>query len=116
MTGVQTCALPISLAALMVGRAVPSVMCVRAFLRAAKTGTRRDAPALVAAIAAVAIAAFFHVRGVAPCFALIAAVLFAARTVMLLLRRPAWRARSIGMAEAVLGVGFVVGLALTWSA
>lgn len=106
----------IALAALMIGRAVPSVMCVRAFLRAAKTGTRRDAPALIAAVVAVAVAALFHVRGVAPCFALIAAVLFAARTVVLLVARPGWRARSIGMAEALLGIGFVAGLALSWGA
>lgn len=105
----------LALALVMLGRSVPSVLCVRAFLRAAKTGVARNATALLAALSAVAIAAMLVLRGVAPLFALVAAVFFAARSFILLVTpKPALRARTVGMLEAAFGVAFVAGLALTW--
>lgn len=104
----------IALAAVMLARAVPSVLCVRAFLRAAKTGVRRDAPALIAACVALAVTVLLFERGVAPFFAVVAVSIFCFRSFALLVfLRPSWRARSIGMLEAILGVAFVIGLAVT---
>jgi hypothetical protein len=104
-----------ALAILVVGRAVPSVMGVRAFLRAAKTGVRRDAPALVASLVAVAGAAILVEMKVAPFAALLAMIGFAMRAfVLLVVVRPAWRARTVGIVEAVLGIGFVAAMAIVW--
>ena len=106
-----------ALGVLMTARAVPSVATVRAFLRAAKTGVRRDSLALLATGAALVVAGYLVMRGVAPWFTLAAMLIFAARTVVLLvLIRPGWRARTLGMLETFLGLGFVLGLAATWSA
>jgi len=105
----------LALAAVMLGRAVPSVMCVRAFLRAAKTGVRRDAPALLSAIGAVAVVAVFFDRELAPFAAVVAMVIFAVRALALLtLVRPAWRARSVGMLEGGLGLVFIICVAGAW--
>ena len=105
----------IALGVLMTARAAPSVACVRAFLRAAKTGVRRDAPALIAAVGGLLAGCWLVRAGIAPRFAAVALAVFAVRTLALLvLLRPAWRARTLGMIETVLGVGFVVGLAATW--
>ena len=105
----------VALALLMMARSVPSVLFVRAFLRATKTGLRRDMPALVTAGLALATAAFLYHRGIAPLFAVIAMLVFLLRALAVLVAfRPKWRASRIGMIEAVLGVGYVVGLALAW--
>ena len=105
----------VALAILAVGRAVPSVMCVRAFLRAAKTGVPRDAPALVVAVVAVVAAAILFERKVAPLAALLAMIVFATRAfALLVVVRPAWRARTVGIVDAVLGIGFVAVMAVAW--
>lgn len=107
----------VALGVIMTARAVPSVACVRAFIRAAKTGVRHDALALATSAAALLATAWFVARGVAPWFALAAMAVFAARTAALLVvARPAWRAKTIGMIEAVLGLCFVAGLAASWNA
>lgn len=104
-----------AIAMVVLGRSVPSVLCVRAFLRAAKTGVRHDAPALIAAcLAAAASLVLVHVNAV-PFVALVAMAGFAARAfALLVIVRPTWRARTVGMSEAILGVAFVIGLAIAW--
>jgi hypothetical protein len=105
----------VALAIIMVGRSVPSVLCVRAFLRAAKSGTRRDGPCLIASGIALAAAVALVQRGLAPPLALLALAGLTVRALALLVVvRPAWRARTVGMGETVLGVVFVLGLAATW--
>ena len=107
----------LALGLLMTARAAPSVATVRAFLRAAKTGVRRDGIALTTSLGAVVLAFVLVRRGDAPWFAVPALGLFAARTLALLVVfRPAWRARTVGMIEASAGIVFVAGLALTWPA
>ncbi len=107
----------LALGLLMTARSAPSVATVRAFLRAAKLGTRRDGIALLSSFGALGLAFWLARQGHAPWFAVLALGLFAARTVALLVVfRPAWRARTVGMIEAVAGVAFVAGLALTWPA
>ncbi len=102
------------LALLMVARSVPSVLFVRAFLRAAKTGVRRDALALAMASVAFVGSVLLHDSGIAPLFAVLAMLVFLLRALaVLVVFRPAWRARRIGMIEAVLGAAFVVGMAVT---
>jgi hypothetical protein len=105
----------LALGLLMTARAAPAVATVRAFLRAAKHGVRRDALALVASGSAPALAFCLAQRGDAPWFAVAALTVFALRTLALLVVfRPAWRARTLGMIETVLGVAYVAGLAVAW--
>jgi hypothetical protein len=99
----------------MVGRSVPAVLTVRAFLRAAKTGVRRSVPALsgvgLALVGAVALARI----GTSPVSVAWLFTLFATRSLTLLVwPRPALRARTLGMIETVLGLIFVLTTALTW--
>jgi hypothetical protein len=106
----------VALAALiaMAGRAVPTVMFVRACVRGAKTGTRRVAPTLVAA--ALALAAGTLVAGVhlAP-WALPAAlaVLFG-RCVQPLVAAEPIRARTLGLQELALGAAYVAVVGAAW--
>lgn len=105
----------VALSLLVLGRSVPSVLCVRAFLRAAKSGIRRDGPALVAASVALAVAAGLVACSLAPFFAFGVMLGFAVRAfALLVVIRPGWRARSVGILEAILGLVFVAGLALAW--
>lgn len=100
----------------MCARAVPAVMCVRASLRAVKTGVRRPMPALVAALVAFVSTAALVRMELAPATALGAVALFTLRTLALLVfPRPSFRARTIGMIEAVLGVAFVVAVGVAWN-
>jgi hypothetical protein len=53
--------------------------------------------------------------GLAPTAAAVLLALLALRTGALLVwPRPVWRARTLGMIETVLGIGFVVGVGLAW--
>jgi hypothetical protein len=106
----------IALAVVMLARSVPSVLCVRAFIRAAKTGVRRNTPALVTAGLAFAITTLLAARGLVPFFAVWAMTVFVLRALALLVFvRPSWRARRIGMIESISGIVFLVGLALAWT-
>lgn len=101
----------------MTARSVPSVSLVRAFLRAAKTGVRRDGPAVALALVALAAAGLLAARGWAPAAAPAAAATLALRTLVVLIwLRPAWRARTLGMVETVLGLAYAGALAAAWPA
>ena len=101
----------------MLGRAVPTVLCVRAYLRAAKTGIHRIAPALTAAALALAIGTALALAGLAPRTAVVLLALLAARAVVLLVwPRPALRARTLGMIEAAFGAFFVLVAVVAWRA
>lgn len=107
----------VSLTLLALGRSVPSVLCVRSYLRARKTGVRRATLALVSACAAVASAVVLYNLGHLPVVALVWMVVLAARAFALLaVFQPDWRARTVGMTEALLGVALVVSTALAWQA
>lgn len=104
-----------ALALVMVGRAVPTVMAVRAALRRAKTGVSAAGPALLTAGFAVALAAGLAHRGEISWFPVAALALLGVRSAGLLVwPRPILRARTVGMIEGGLGLAFVaaVGLAL----
>jgi len=104
-----------ALALLMVGRAAPAVLTVRACLRATKTGERRVAPALVSTGLALVVAVGFVRGGIAPAASAWMLALLAARSLALLVwPRPVLRARTLGMIETVLGLGFVVAVAWSW--
>jgi hypothetical protein len=106
-----------ALAVVMCGRAIPTVWCVRAVLRGAKTGVRRPMPALTAAFAALLAGVALWQNGLVPGIAVIALAALALRaTAMLVFPRPHLRARTIGMIEAVLGLAFVVIVAGAWQA
>ena len=107
----------LAVALLMLGCAVPAVLTVRAALRAAKTGVLRRAPALATSAIALAAAAILARENLAPLAALVLLAILALRTLALLVwPRPAWRARTLGMIEAALGVVFVVTLSGAWLA
>ena len=117
-----------ALAFVMCGRSVPTVLCVRAVLRAQKTGEpldrlgalswsngRRFAFALVAALLAVVVGAVLAHAGFVPRTVVGLLGLFAVRAVALLLfPRPELRPRTIGAMEAGLGVLFVTFAAVAW--
>ena len=107
----------LAVALLSLGRSVPSVLCVRAFLRAKKTGVRQNALALATACVAVASAAVLYARDLVPFFGLAFMLVLALRAFALLsIFRLPLRARTLGMTEAVLGVAFVAGIAIAWHA
>jgi hypothetical protein len=107
----------LALALIVAGRSVPSVMFVRAYLRAAKTGVHRVWPALIAAALALALGAVAAAAQVAPAAALGMLALFAVRGLILLVfLRPRIRARALGWTEAALGGLWVVVTALAWRA
>jgi hypothetical protein len=107
----------LALAVVMCGRAIPTVLCVRAALRAMKTGVRRPAPALVTAFVALVASLVLARNGLAPAAAVAALAVLALRaTGLLVFPRPALRARTIGMIEAVLGLAFVLTAAVAWRA
>jgi hypothetical protein len=103
-----------ALALLSLGRSVPSVLCVRAYLRAKKTGVHRNAPALITCGAAIAVTAVLYDASLASMLALAFVAALGVRAFALLVfLQPAWRARTIGMIESVLGVLFILGVGLT---
>lgn len=104
-----------ALGVIMLARAVPTVLSVRAWLRGRKTGTHRPAVALAANLVGIAAVAALARAGLAPWLAVALLVVFAVRSVILLVApRPDVRASTMGMIEAGLGVVFVlsVGVAL----
>ena len=101
----------LALALVMLGRAVPTVLCVRAYLRGAKTGERHPTAALASAAAAVAIGVVLARHGLAPWVAPGLLGLLMLRAIALLVSaRLTLHARTLGMMEAATGVVFVVAL------
>ncbi len=103
-----------ALTLVMLSRAVPTVLCVRALLRAMKTGVSGIAPAVVGSGLAVLFAGLAAAKGVLPWIAVWLLAALAARTVgFLVWPRVAFRARTIGLIEAISGALFVltVGIA-----
>lgn len=111
-------ALPaLALALVICGRSVPTVLTVRAYLRAEKSGERRVAPALIASALAIAIGIACVHAGFAPWSAVGMLALLAVRAgCMLVWPRPTLRARTLGTAEAMLGLAFIVACAASWHA
>jgi hypothetical protein len=102
-----------ALGALMLGRAVPSVMMVRAFLRQRKGREDGRLAARYGSLAAVLVTAALVAAGVAPWIALALSVLLLGRALWLLGRgAPDWPARRIGLMEMALGVVYVVWVGL----
>ncbi len=106
-----------ALALVMLGRAVPTVLCVRAVLRPTKTGKPCRAPALVATGVALGGGIALVAAGLAPRMVTLALAVLTGRTVALLVYpRPRLRARTLGLIEALLGLAFVIVVAVGWRA
>lgn len=107
----------LALAALALARSWPTVLTVRSYLRIQK-GRAPESAAAWAANGAAVLAVFLLVgRGLAPAVAGGLALVFFARTAVLLGPwRPAWSAKRVGQLEAALGVLFLAGLAIAYSA
>ena len=105
----------LAIGAVMLVRAVPTVLTVRATIRARKTGVSRATLPLVAVFGALAAVVGLANAGLVPWEAVVLAAVLAARSFALLVfPRPALRASTIGMIEAMLGVAYVVLAALAW--
>jgi hypothetical protein len=105
----------LAIALVMLGRALPTVLCVRAVLRGGKTGERHVIPAVAAALVAVIVGVALASGHMAPWTPAILFAVFLVRTLLLLVfPRPAVRARTLGIAEAVSGVAFVLATAAAW--
>jgi len=103
-----------ALAVLMLGRAIPAVLGVRAYLREMKTGVRRRGPALLTTFALLVAILALQRAGLIPSSSVWLMALLATGTVMLLVRRgPKLRARTVGMGEMVAGIVFVILTAVT---
>ena len=104
-----------ALAVLALARSVPTVLYVRALLRAQKTGRRQVTLALAATMLAFVIAFGLVRAGLAPRTTLVLLGVFVLRAGLLLVwPRPQFRARTLGIFEAVLGAAFVFAAAIPW--
>ena len=99
----------LALTLLMLGRSIPTVLCIRACLRSAKTGERQTGPALLTAGIAVGTGYALAQAQLLPGTAVVLLAVLAARSgILLVFPRPQLRARSLGLIEAILGLTFVV--------
>lgn len=100
----------IALAVLMAGRAIPTVLLIRAAVRRRKTGHASFAGAFLAATCAVVATWILAVRAQLPALgvALVGLLLFRAFVIRLI---PAPTAKALGISEAAIGVAFVLGCA-----
>ncbi|MGD0743587.1 MAG: YwiC-like family protein [Verrucomicrobiota bacterium] len=104
----------VALAAVMLARAVPTVLFVRTYLRFHKGRAATAMPALIAAGAGLFLTAWLVLSRVAPWPAALFALAMTARTIWLLGWRPRLAAKALGIAEATFGAAMVLALALTW--
>lgn len=104
----------LALAAMMIVRSVPTVLTVRTCLRIRKGQAFSVAPALMAAGAGVFLTVWLTALRLMPWAAVAFALVFAARTSWLLLGRSRLTARTLGIAEAMLGVLMVLVLSFAW--
>lgn len=104
----------LGLAALMLARAVPTVLAVRAYLRLRKGQGGSTLPAIASSAAALAAILVLADRDVIPFGAAIAVALLCARTLVLLHGGLDWSAKRVGIFEAGLGVAFLVATAAAY--
>lgn len=103
------------LTVVMLARAVPTVMTVRAYVRGVKTGQWSIWPAVAASVLAAVAGGVLAAQGHASVTAAGFLLGFAARAFVLLVApRPRLRAKTLGIAEMSVGIAFVVAVALTW--
>jgi hypothetical protein len=100
---------------LMLARAVPTVLFVRAIVRGNKTGVFRPAATLVSAIGAAAIATLLALRDAMPMLTALPVLPLLVRAILFLgENRKLLRARTLGLQELIIGVLYVVTVAATW--
>jgi YwiC-like protein len=105
----------LALAAVMLARSLPTVLFVRTYMRRKKGSPATPTPAFIAAGSAFLLTAWLVLLRVAPWPATAFALLLAARAVWLLDGHYPWlAAKTIGIAEMVLGAAMVLAVAVTW--
>ena len=104
----------LALATVSLVRGVPTVLCVRTFLRFNKGQSVTIAPAVTAAVVGCLVMVWLVWLRLAPWTAAVFALIFELRTIWLLGRRPRLAPRRVGVIEAILGTSMVLVLALTW--
>ncbi len=104
----------LALTAMSLTRSVPTVLTVRTCLRLSKGKDFSATPSVVAVMIGIVLMAWLASQHLAPWVATVFAVVFAMRTMWLLLWRPRITVRNIGFTEAVLGALMVLLLSMTW--
>lgn len=103
-----------ALAAVMLGRSLPTVLCVRTYLRIKKGRVTTIVPAIVAATVSLLLVTLLAMSGFVPCIAVAFSLVLVARTIFLLTSRRPFSAKSVGIMEAVFGVVMVLATAVAW--
>lgn len=98
----------------MIGRAVPSVIFVRACVRGGKTGEYRIVPALLTATTALAAGWAAWRIGAVNVVVPVALALLLLRAAMRLSRRSPVRARTLGFQELAIGIAYIAVVAASW--
>lgn len=98
----------------MMGRAVPSVMYVRACVRGGKTGEYRCAPALLMGGVACAAGVGAWSMRCAPAIVPIALGFLFVRSAIRLARRQPVRARTLGLQELAIGIAYIAAVSAAW--
>ncbi len=108
-----TPAAALALAALSLGRSVPTVLTVRAFLRIRKGQNASAMPAIAAAAVVAGGFSCLMAQGLVPRAAPILAAVLLCRSLFFLMSptRPVWSAQKVGIIEAVIGAVYVATLA-----
>jgi predicted neutral ceramidase superfamily lipid hydrolase len=109
--------LVLALAAIMLARAVPTVMFVRTYVRSNKGRAVTRLPAMIAAGVGLILTAWLVHAGLAPWPAAAFALLLIARAAWLLgPLHPRLAAKTVGMTEMAWGVATVLTVAIAWRA
>jgi hypothetical protein len=104
-----------ALGAIMLGRALPTVLTIRSALRARKAGERPNVlPIVFAGAAALGGIALVRIDLAPPLAAAALAVLALRSFVLLAFPRPSLRASTMGMIEVAFGIAFVIVVAAAW--
>lgn len=104
----------VALAAVMLARSIPTVLFVRTYLRRNKGRAVTPVPPIMAAFGGFFVAAWLVLERIAPWPAAAFAFLLAARAFWFLDGHRRFAARTIGMAEMVLGATMVLAVAAAW--
>lgn len=105
----------VTLAALMLARSIPTVLTVRAAVRARKSGEWRIAGPVVTSIVALAGLLALARTGLAPWTACVLVAMLALRSAVLLVYpRVSVRPSTLGMIEAATGAVYVLAVAVAW--
>lgn len=108
-------AVALALAAVMLARSLPTVLVVRATIRARKASKRPSAFPFFVTLLALGLTLALAGEGRVPRIAVIGTTVLAVRAYVLLIApRPSLRASTIGITEAAIGAAYVFAIGMAW--